>query len=200
MANTITLSGRICEKPVFSHKCNGESLYKFSIETMRKSGTADIINCIIPETMVAEVMESERTEVCGEVRSRNDNSTGRSRLQIYVFVKSVSEYEGCDKNLVMIDGFYCKEAVLKVTPLGRQIAELLIASNRGNFGASDYIPCLCWGRNAVRAQWYPVGTNIIGNGRLQSRPYTKKNEDGEEEIRITFELSLGRIEAVMEEE
>lgn len=200
MANTITLSGRICEKPVFSHKCNGESLYKFQIETMRKSGTADILNCIIPETMVAEVMEKERIEVCGEVRSRNDHSTGRSRLEIYVFVKSVREYEDCDKNLVVIDGFYCKEAVFRVTPLGRQIAELLVASNREYFGVSDYIPCLCWGRNAVRAQWYPVGTNIIGIGRLQSRSYVKRNENGESENKVAFELSLGRLEAVTQEE
>ena len=35
---------------------------------------------------------------------------------------------------------------------------------------------------------------MIANGRLQSREYTKKHDDGTQEIKTTYEVSLNYIE------
>ena len=41
------------------------------------------------------------------------------------------------------------------------------------FGKSDYIPCIAWGRNAQYAARFGVGDRISLTGRLQSREYQK---------------------------
>ena len=50
-------------------------------------------------------------------------------------------------NRIILQGYLCKEPIYRETPLGREITDLLLAVNRP-YGKSDYIPCICWGRNA----------------------------------------------------
>ena len=118
--------------------------------------------------------------------------------EIFVFVTNICDYEE-DKNDVELDGFICKEPKYRRTPLGRQITDLLIASNREHF-KSDYIPCIAWGRNAIRTSEFNVGTRVKVLGRLQSREYKKKIDDGTYEVRTAYELSAYMIDVVEESE
>lgn len=64
---------------------------------------------------------------------------------------------------------------------------------------SDYIPCVVWGRNARFVGQLEVGTHIEINGRIQSRGYIKKYEDGTEEQRTAYEVSVSKINVLEEE-
>ena len=93
----------------------------------------------------------------------------------------------------------CKIPIYRKTPLGREIADLLIAVNRP-YGKSDYIPCIAWGRNARYASTFEVGCRIKIWGRVQSREYTKRISDTETEKRVAYEVSVSKLECVEPEE
>lgn len=93
------------------------------------------------------------------------------------------------------DGFVCKAPVYRKTPLGREIADLLVAVNRP-YGKSDYIPCIAWGRNARYATGFEVGGRIRIWGRVQSREYTKRIGEEESERRVAYEVSVSKLECV----
>jgi Single-stranded DNA-binding protein len=69
----------------------------------------------------------------------------------------------------------------------------LIAVNR-SYGKSDYIPCICWGRNARFASGFEVGAHVQILGRIQSREYVKKLDMQETVKRIAYEVSVSKIE------
>ena len=98
-------------------------------------------------------------------------------------------------NEVVLDGFICKKPVYRKTPFGREIADVLLAVNRA-YNKSDYIPCIAWGRNARFCENMPVGTEVRVVGRVQSRQYEKKYEDGTSEIRIAYEVSVASLEVI----
>ena len=97
--------------------------------------------------------------------------------------------------LTIPNGFICKPPVYRKTPLGREIADLLIAVNRP-YGKSDYIPCICWGRNARFASGFEVGGRTQVWGRIQSREYMKKLDEIESEKRVAYEVSVSKLEYV----
>ena len=70
---------------------------------------------------------------------------------------------------------------------------LLIAVNRP-YGKSDYIPCICWGRNARFASSFTVGTRCEIWGRIQSREYIKKLSEEDAEKRVAYEVSVSKLE------
>ena len=69
----------------------------------------------------------------------------------------------------------------------------MIAVNR-NYGKSDYIPCILWGRNASFTSTLGVGTHVEVEGRIQSREY--RNSAGEN--RVAYEVSCSSIKALIE--
>ena len=87
----------------------------------------------------------------GQFRSFNRHEEKKNRLVLSVFARELevldSDYDEDAANQIFLDGYICKEAIYRKTPLGREIADLLVAVNR-SYGKSDYIPCICWGRNA----------------------------------------------------
>ena len=97
------------------------------------------------------------------------------------------------KNERVLDGYICKEPIYRKTPLGREIADLLLAVNRP-YGKSDYIPCICWGRNARYASGFGVGDRCALWGRIQSREYMKRLGEEELEKRIAYEVSVSKLE------
>ena len=103
------------------------------------------------------------------------------------------EEEDVKSNQIFLDGYICKEPIYRKTPLGREIADLLIAVNR-SYGKSDYIPCICWGRNARFASSFIVGSHVQIWGRIQSREYVKKLNELETEKRVAYEVSVSKIE------
>ena len=66
------------------------------------------------------------------------------------------------------------------------------------YNKSDYIPCIAWGRNARFCENIEVGTEVKVVGRVQSRTYEKKHEDGTVETRVAYEVSIGSLEVIEE--
>ena len=197
--NKIEISGIVSSESRFSHKIYGEGFYNFDISVERLSGSADMIPVTISERLFNkdELTVGKEIKIDGQIRSYNSSSESRNRLVISVFAREIYYGEGNNENAVQLNGFICRKPVYRTTPMGREIADILIAVNRA-YNKSDYIPCIIWGRNARYAGKLEVGGNIKITGRIQSRKYQKKTENGAEE-RTAYEISVSKIEKVEED-
>lgn len=202
--NQVELIGRIVSDYTFSHELFGEGFYTMNVEMERTSGIMDTLNCLISDRLADTSVNATgcRVKITGQFRSFNqpDKETGRSRLLLQVFVQEIEEIEETierDKNAIELHGFLCKEPIYRTTPLGREITDFLIAVNRP-YGKSDYIPCICWGRNARFASGLPIGEKVCIKGRIQSKEYYKRNANGKKEktSRIAYEVSASCIKDV----
>lgn len=200
--NKIELCGVIASTPELNHKTYGENFYGFRLSCSRKSTEKDMLPIIVSDRLVEikDLQVGKKISVKGQVRTFNKHiSDDKRKLLIMVFARDVREIEEEGEsapefnNNVKLSGYICKPPVYRVTPKGREIADVLIAVNR-TYGKSDYIPCITWGRNARYTGNLDVGTRVDVEGRLQSREYTKKLDDGTEEIRTAYEISVSRIE------
>ena len=190
--NNIKLNGVVKTEPIFSHNSKGEDFFKFELEVIRKSGNLDILNCVIPSCYADRIKADDSVELDGEIRTRNeivDEKTGKTRLIVYIFVKEVNEFIGYHNNEAVVYGYICKKPVYRITPFGRKICDLTIASNRAH-GKSDYIPTIAWGRTAERLSVLDVGTGIEIHGRMQSRTYRKVLDDESIIEKTAYELSV----------
>jgi len=183
-------------KARFSHISRNRKFYVFPLRVARLSGAEDVINVVCDEEKLSalELDGSSMLRVTGELRSYNNKSGVGNRLIIFVYA---NELEFCDEepeNMIALRGTICKEPSLRVTPLGREICDLLVAVNRP-FGRSDYLPCISWGQYAHEASTWKVGDTVELEGRVQSRYYIK-NMDGQQTKKIAFEVSASTIEKV----
>lgn len=197
--NQVTMIGEIVSEFEFSHEVYGEGFYLVDISVSRLSDSVDYIPLMVSERLV-DVTQSyigETISVSGQFRSYNRHEEKKNRLILSVFVRElefVDEIEDDIKsNQIYIDGYICKEPIYRKTPLGREIADLLVAVNR-SYGKSDYIPCICWGRNARYASSFEVGSHVEVYGRIQSREYIKKIGEEQTEKRVAYEVSVNKIE------
>lgn len=200
--NKVTVSGVICSGFEFDHKLYGENFYMAYIETARESGTVDTIPFIVSERMIKiEDLTGVRAIINGQFRSYNKHMDNGNRLILSVFVRDIQEDElpFGDMNQIELEGYVCKQPVYRKTPLGREIADLLLAVNRP-YGKTDYIPCICWGRNARYASTLKVGNCLSVCGRIQSRKYLKKISEEEFETRVAYEVSVSKLEVLNDEE
>ena len=197
--NQVTMIGEIVSEFEFSHEVYGEGFYLVDISVSRLSDSVDYIPLMVSERLV-DVTQSyigETISVSGQFRSYNRHEEKKNRLIVSVFVRElefVDEIEDDIKsNQIYLDGYICKEPIYRKTPLGREIADLLVAVNR-SYGKSDYIPCICWGRNARYASSFEVGSHVEVYGRIQSREYIKKIGEEQTEKRVAYEVSVNKIE------
>ena len=132
----------------------------------------------------------------GNYRSYNNRGEQKNRVLLAAFAKEITfvdeEPDAKKSNRVHLDGYVCKKPVYRKTPKGREITDLFIAVNRP-FRHSDYIPCICWGNNAVIASEYKVGDRVNILGRIQSREYTKRISETESEKRVAYEVSINSM-------
>ena len=191
--NEVILRGSVVEKPQFSHESRGEAFYRFSLEVSRLSGTGDIIHIIAREQLMdaLPVVGGGKLRVRGELRSFNNKSGVGAKLVISVFARELFFEEGEDDNSVRLRGALCKPPIHRVTPLGREICDLMLAVNR-RYGRSDYLPCIVWGQRAREAAEWSVGDRVSLSGRIQSRAYTKVIE-GQPQERTAYEVSVMEI-------
>ena len=212
--NYLTLVGKVTGEKKFSHEIYGESFYVFNLEIPRLSGNSDIIPITISERLIKEdtLQSGKKLLVKGQFRSYNSYENEKNRLILTVFAKDVVELEENSEeeenemvkkdiitNEVVLVGFICKKPIYRQTPFGREISDLLLAVNRA-YNKSDYIPCIAWGRNARFCQNLEVGTQVKVVGRVQSRMYEKKHEDGTVENRVAYEVSVGSLEVIEEKD
>ena len=197
--NQVSVSGEIVSGFTFSHEVFGEGFYMMDLLVRRLSDSADQIPVMISERLidVSRDYVGEYIRIGGQFRSYNRHEEKKNRLVLSVFAREVEfldgEMENAKTNQIFLDGYICKPPVYRKTPLGREIADLLIAVNRP-YGKSDYIPCICWGRNARFASGFEVGGHAQIWGRIQSREYVKKLSETESERRIAYEVSVSKLE------
>ena len=211
--NYITLVGKVTGEKRLSHEIYGERFYIFDLEIPRLSGNSDIIPVTISERIITDEMltQGKKLLVKGQFRSYNSYENEKNKLILTVFAKDiieVNEEENTQNEMVKKDvitnevvliGYICKKPIYRQTPFGREISDILLAVNRA-YNKSDYIPCIAWGRNARFCQNIEVGTQVKIVGRVQSRTYEKKFEDGTSETRIAYEVSVGSLEIINEED
>lgn len=199
--NQVSIVGEIVSEFQYSHEVYGEGFYMVDVSVSRLSNFVDYIPVMISERLVdvSEDCTGKFVQINGQFRSFNRHEEHRNRLVLSVFAREiffVSEATDEDAmNQIFLDGYVCKETIYRKTPLGREIADLLIAVNR-SYGKSDYIPCICWGRNARFASGFEVGSHVQVWGRIQSREYVKKITETEVEQRTAYEVSVSKIEIV----
>ena len=199
--NQVTVIGTVVSEFTYSHEVFGEGFYMVDILVRRLSSSNDRIPVMVSERLI-DVTQDYRNRcimVTGQFRSYNRHEEKKNRLVLSVFAREVEfleeEVENAKTNQIFLDGYICKAPVYRKTPLGREIADLLIAVNRP-YGKSDYIPCICWGRNARFASGFEVGGRVQIWGRIQSREYVKKISETESERRVAYEVSVSKLEYV----
>ena len=210
--NHLVLVGKITSERKFSHEIYGESFYIFNLEVPRLSDMTDIIPITISERLIDDdkMQIGAKIIVKGQFRSYNSYENEKNRLILTVFAKDIVEVEEPEEqeenemvkkdmitNEVVLVGYICKKPIYRQTPFGREIADVLLAVNRA-YNKSDYIPTIAWGRTARFCQNLEVGTKVKIVGRVQSRMYEKKHEDGTIENRVAYEVSVGSLEVVEE--
>lgn len=199
--NQVTIAGKVVSEFAYSHTVYGEDFYTVDIEVSRLSNSNDIIPVMVSERIL-DVHEDYRGYVLhanGQFRSYNRHEEKHNRLVLSAFARELKFLEEEDSlapvNQIFLDGYICKPPVYRKTPLGREIADLLLAVNRP-YGKSDYIPCICWGRNARYASAFEVGGHVLIWGRIQSREYMKRIGENETQKRIAYEVSVSKLEYV----
>ncbi|NLJ90243.1 MAG: single-stranded DNA-binding protein [Clostridiales bacterium] len=199
--NQVSVAGEVMNNFLFSHEVFGEGFYLIDVYVPRLSKTYDVIPVMVSDRIidVKEDLTGKKIEVTGQFRSYNRHEENKNRLILSVFARELrilDEDEDLSKlktNHIFLDGYVCKEPVYRKTPLGREISDLLIAVNRP-YGKSDYIPCICWGRNARYAGSFEIGGHLHLYGRIQSREYQKKIGEDQYETRIAYEVSVNKLE------
>ena len=199
--NQVAIMGKIASQFTFSHQVFGEGFYLTDVVVKRLSESEDRIPVMVSERLVdvTQDYEGEYIQVFGQFRSYNRHEEKKNRLVLSVFAREISFVDEVDEsmksNQIFLDGYICKPPVYRKTPLGREIADLLISVNRP-YGKSDYIPCICWGRNARYASAFQVGGHVLIWGRIQSREYMKKISENETEKRTAYEVSVSKLEYI----
>jgi len=206
--NHLVLVGNITSEKKYSHEIYGEKFYVFNMEVVRLSSTTDIIPITVSERLLTDIdlTIGKKVSVEGQFRSYNNYENEKNRLILTVFAKEITELNESDEeekeevtNEVVLVGYVCKKPIYRQTPFGREIADVLLAVNRA-YNKSDYIPSIAWGRNARFCQNMEVGTEVKITGRIQSRTYEKKFEDGTSETRVAYEVSIASMEVVNQED
>lgn len=204
--NQVSLSGEVVSNFEFSHEVFGEGFYTAMLAIERSSTIKDIIRIMVSDRLVDVKADwtGRFVKISGQFRSYNKHDDEKKHLVLSAFVTEFEEFEEMPftdnyKNHISLDGYICKQPNYRETPLGREITDILLAVNRP-YGKSDYIPTICWGRNARFAGGLEVGTRLQIYGRIQSRIYHKKMENGEPEPieRTTYEVSIYKMETVEE--
>ena len=201
--NQVTIIGEVASGFTFSHEVFGEGFYMVDVLVKRLSNSDDCIPLMVSERLIDVHQDyiGEYIMASGQFRSYNQHEEKKNRLVLSVFVREISfveeEVDGAKTNSILLDGYICKRPIYRKTPLGREIADLLLAVNRP-YGKSDYIPCICWGRNARFASGFEVGEHVQVLGRIQSREYVKKLSETETEKRVAYEVSVSKLECVVD--
>ena len=202
--NQVTVMGEVISDFSFSHEIFGEGFYMVDISVKRLSESYDIIPVMVSERLLDVTADYKGMYICinGQFRSYNRHEEHKNRLVLSVFAREVDFIEEMEEssktNQIYLDGYICKEPIYRKTPLGREIADVLLAVNRP-YGKSDYIPCICWGRNARYASQFKVGERCAVWGRIQSREYMKKLDEEHIERRVAFEVSVSKLELLDED-
>lgn len=201
--NEARIVGVVDSYLTYSHEVHGECFYRFGVRAERLSSTEDIITVTVSDRLLSQIQiePGDRIAVFGQFRSYNNYTDSGIKLILTLFAKEIriAYDEESPENEVYLNGFICKPIVYRVTPFGREIADILLAVNRA-YNKSDYIPCIAWGRNARFAKNLAVGQNVRLWGRMQSREYQKKLSETEVVTKTAYEVSVSKLDVTKSDE
>ena len=179
-SNYVHIIGKINGKFAENAQNDRKQSYSTKVETERKSGTKDVLPLFVAEKME----DGSRVEIWGRIRTRMQNG----KKLIFIQAEQIRQEDEKEQiNEVYLEGAICKDAIFRLTPQGREITDLMVASNGG--GTSAYIPCICFGINARRTGSIRTGTKVKIWGRMQSRIYKKVN--------TAYEIAVNKIEVIL---
>ncbi len=193
--NKVYLCGKVVSNPVLSHEVCDEKFYELNFEVKRLSDATDIIPVIVSEKILScnNFSLGQTVAIRGQYRSYNAQIDSKSKLVLNVFVREVvAPDETLNPNIIELTGYICKPSIFRVTPFKREICDVLVAVNRA-YNKSDYLPCIAWGRNARYVKNLEVGEKVNLVGRIQSRQYQKRLEDGSVVCKTAYEISVSQI-------
>ena len=191
--NSVLLRGTAQCEGVFSHENHGKRFYRFLLSVNRLSQQQDCLWVLATEEQLSPLqpLRCRRLQVEGQLRSFNNKSGQGSKLVISVLAQDLRPTAEEDCNCIRLCGVICKPPVLRRTPLGRCISDVMLAVNR-RYGRADYLPCIAWGQVAMAVGRMGVGETVCLEGRVQSRQYTKVLGECSE-VRTAFEVSIMRL-------
>ena len=134
--NQVVIMGEIVSDFAFSHEIFGEGFYMVDVRVERLSDSIDIIPLMVSERLldVNGDYKGMYIMVNGQFRSYNRHEERKNKLVLSVFAREIEFVdeigESTKSNQIYLDGYICKEPVYRKTPLGREIADLLLAVNR----------------------------------------------------------------------
>lgn len=188
--NRVDLCGQVLTAPEPSHTNHGETFYRFILSVPRLSGQSDELPVLVRQGLLTEELrEGDTVTLAGQLRSFNNRSGQGRKLILSVFARSLAiTTDAAPLNRIRLCGAVCKPPVLRSTPLGREICDILLAVNR-RCGRSDYLPVIAWGLLARQAAELDTGDCFCAEGRVQSRVYLKVTE-GTTRQRTAYEVSV----------
>lgn len=189
MLNKVELVGTVSKDAEFLFTTkSGNDKYQFYLSCQRNSGTLDILPII---TYTDEFKEGDRVKIEGIYTSFNKQEENKNKLKLAVRANKIEQLvlPLDDQNDIKLEGIICKKPILRTTPFGRVIADVLIAVNRNGYNYSDYIPIIFWGKCAEEAEKLEIGDCIRLEGRVQSRPYIKEDVE-----HVAYEVSASSLE------
>ena len=189
--NEVLLEGTPLAAPELSHENHGIRFFRLLLQVPRLSGTPDTLPVLVPEAQLPQAVPGAPLRVRGQLRSFNNRSGVGSRLVLTVYAQTLLPGLGEPCNHIALAGTLCKPPILRRTPLGRQICDLMLAVPR-RYGRADYPPVIAWGQLAVRSGALAVGDPLALEGRVQSRIYHKVTDQGTE-ARVAYEVSIMRL-------
>lgn len=199
--NKVSLIGEIDSSPVFSHSICGMKFYEIDLKIRRLSDNVDIIPVMLHGNLVSLCarLQGSMVEISGEFRSFDKYENDKNKVILFVFAHLINPIDKLDdtvdKNEIFLFGHVCKKPIYRKTPLRKTITELILAVNRNN-GKTDYIPCICWGKNARISSKLEIGSDVKLYGRIQSRIYRKKLSETKYEFRIAYEVSIRNLSSI----
>ena len=171
--NRALLRGTAAAEPVLSHETHGVVYETFPLAVRRLSGSEDRVNVLVPRALLEQRPVTEGDGAGGggggallQQQERQGQPPGDHPLR-----QGAAPRRRRTRKPAPAGGVLCKPPVVRRTPLGRDICDLMLAVNR-RYGRADYLPCIAWAPGpAVRA--LEVGTACALRGGSRARAYTQ---------------------------
>lgn len=190
--NSAKLTGIMIDSLVYSHSSDKKVYFKSTLAVVRASGKVDHIPVVVTDRTAAGLpdLNGKLVTITGQISTCNVHDGEKNRLLVELFAYHIDVLDtGEHANNVSLCGVVCKPPVFRVTPMGREICDVMLAVNRPN-GRSAYIPCILWGKDARSAKELTPGALLSVHGRFQSRMFEKKHENGTVELKVAYEISV----------
>ena len=194
-SNRIRIVGTV-ESVEFSHCSHGVDLYQVFVSVKRKTKDRKVFD-VLPVMSKVDCSEliNHKIEIVGQIRTRNIYTGNTMRLLVNIFPQEMYPVDDSteDANDVYLDGYICRKPTYRATPFNKHISDICFAVRRN--GASDYVPCIAWDKQALRMAVSDVGDHFELLGKLRSRKYEKHSNDMIE-YRTAYEVSIHKMKFV----